>query len=67
MLGNISSPREWSTQGTDGARSSQLRQLITLPGFTRIYQDPSMKIAVMDGHRQGKKANAYKYPLTFLK
>ena len=26
-----------------------------------------MKIAVMDGHRQGKKANAYKYPLTFLK
>ena len=22
---------------------------------------------VMDGHRQGKKANAYKYPLTFLK
>ena len=34
---------------------------------TRIYQDPSMKIVVMDGHRQGKKANAYKYPLTFLK
>ena len=26
-----------------------------------------MKIAVKDGHRQGKKANAYKYPLTFLK
>ena len=23
------------------------------------YQDPSMKITVMDGHRQGKKASAY--------
>ena len=33
-----------------------------LPGF--IHED-----TVMDGHRQGKKANAYKYrlPLTFLK
>ena len=25
-----------------------------------------MKITVMDGHWQGKKANAYKYPLTFV-
>ena len=31
-----------------------------LPGS--IHED-----TVMDGHRQGKKANAYKYPLTFLK
>ena len=33
---------------------------IKLPGS--IHED-----TVMDGHRQGKKANAYKYPLTFLK
>ena len=31
-----------------------------LPGS--IHED-----TVMDGHRQGKKANAYKYPLMFLK
>ena len=37
---------------------------------TRIYQDLPGSIhegIVMDGHRQGKKAYAYKYPLTFLK
>ena len=36
----------------------------------RIYQDLPGSIhedIVMDGHRQGKKAYAYKYPLTFLK
>ena len=39
-------------------------------GYTRIYQDSPGSIhedIVMDGHRQGKKAYAYKYPLTFLK
>ena len=34
-----------------------------LPGLPgSIHED-----TVMDGHRQGKKANAYKYPLMFLK
>ena len=36
------------------------QQLPGLPGS--IHED-----TVMDGHRQGKEANAYKYPLTFLK
>ena len=31
------------------------------------YQDLPDKDTVMDGHQQGKKANAYKYLLTFLK
>ena len=31
------------------------------------YQDPSMKIASWMAIGRGKKANAYKYPLTFLK
>ena len=37
---------------------------------TFIYQDLPGSIhedIVMDGHQQGKKAYAYKYPLTFLK
>ena len=37
---------------------------------SRCYQDLPGSIhedTVMDGHRQGKKANGYKYPLTFLK
>ena len=50
--------------------------LLTVPShsvstrFTRIYQDLPGSIhedTIMDGHRQGKKANAHKYPLTFLK
>ena len=35
--------------------------------FTRIYQDPSMKIPSWMAIGRGKEANAYKYPLTFLK
>ena len=40
------------------------------PSLYEIYQDLPGSIhedIVMDGHRQGKKAYAYKYPLTFLK
>ena len=38
-----------------------------LPGFTRIYQDPSMKIPSWMAIGREKKQMLIKYPLTFLK
>ena len=45
-------------------------QDLTFPEKYNLIQDLPGSIhedTVMDGHRQGKKANASKYPLTFLK